>query len=185
MQQDDNHAFVARFGNTVIRGASFEAVGDALVERGFKMVDAVRVGPGEIEIPHTKPSRQKARLKANLPEPEPPAPPPVISEQARIDVAAAQLAGAAVMAGAAEPNDFGTRECGAVHSDGVICLIGIFVEKVADCECCGGEIVYHHEGPHEAADEDGVKYRWTVVSVIQDHEFNSYGPIQDEDSEPR
>jgi hypothetical protein len=183
--QEDDHAFVARFGNTVIRGSSFEAVGDALVERGFQMVKAVHVGPGEVEIPHSKPSRQPARLKAKLPEPTP-EPEPVISQETTLLMARVEMATAAAMSGATPPiGDFGSRPCGAVHSDGVVCLIVVFIERVNDCECCGGEIVYHHEGPHEAADEDGVKYRWTAVTVIQDHEYNSYGPIQDEDSEAR
>jgi hypothetical protein len=168
----DEYAFVATYSSTKIKGHTFESVGDALVERGFVMAEAVQVAPMTLEVPHSNPRRAKARLVANLPEPVRPEP---IAMQPDLERALAKAAESFM-------NDTGaglnTRPCGAVHSDGVACLIPVLYEALT-CGC--GDYVYDHDGPHESEDENGVKYRWTEVLLIQDAEFNAYGPMDDAD----
>jgi len=63
------------------------------------------------------------------------------------------------------------RACGAVHPDGVVCLVPVFFETAAKtCASCGsmttGEVVYQHQPPHESWNGDGVvTHRWEENSA--------------------
>lgn len=96
-----------------------------------------------------------------------------------VGVASAYLAGAEVEAGVREPIPLTCGECGAVHPEGVVCLIPIFFER----RCCVVE-TYAHDGPHEAATEDGlITHRWIEELVVTDMPFNAYAAHQDDDGE--
>lgn len=91
-------------------------------------------------------------------------------EPMSVQVAAAHLAGAEVEAGAVEPIPLTCGECGAVHPEGVVCLVPIFYER----RCCIVE-TYAHDGPHEAATDDGlITHRWIEELVVTDLPFDSY-----------
>ena len=174
---DMEYAFVATYNGTKIKGHTFTSVGDALVERGFEMARAVQVDAATLEVPHGNPRRAKAKLVAKLPE-------PVQPDTSQVLADAMEAARAAMRAeeAAAEPlvNGLRTRACGSVHSDGVACLTPVLYEAL-NCGC--GDYIYDHDGPHESVDEDGVRYRWTEVLLIQDAEFNAYGPLDDADDD--
>lgn len=91
-----------------------------------------------------------------------------------LDVASATLAGAEVESGAMEPVPLHCGECGAVHSEGVVCLIPVYRES---SKCCAEHMtIYAHEQPHEAMDENGViTHRWVTKTIIEDLQFNAYG----------
>ena len=168
---DDEYAFRAVYGNTTIKGQCFEAVGDALIERGFNMAAAQPNGDGSLMIPHTQPRRRSARLwieQADAPEP-----PPMSEEDKRL-MKLLREAHEAVFSGRVVPG-IQTRPCGAVHSDGVVCLIPVLFEAL-HCGC--GDMVYPHEQAHEAVDDQGVRYRWEEVLMIQDLPFDTYSSEQ-------
>lgn len=169
MDSEDDYAYRAAYGNTTIKGDSFQAVGDALIERGFNMAAASLNDDGHLLIPHTQPRRRPARMWF-----EQPAPPPPTPEQVRLE-AILLAAHESVFSGRVVPG-IQTRPCGAVHSDGVICLIPVLFEAL-HCGC--GDMVYPHEQPHEAVDEDGVRYRWEEVLMIQDLPFDTYRPASE------
>lgn len=166
----EEYAFKAVFGNTVIKGHTFVAVADALIERGFDMAQAARMECGGLSIPHSLPRRRAAKLTFVKNEPEPT---PVAVEDVRLN-ALLDAAYSAVYSGRVTPG-IQTRPCGAVHSDGVVCLIPVLFEAL-HCGC--GDMVYPHEQAHEAVDEEGVRYRWEEVLVIQDLPFDSYSVDQ-------
>lgn len=163
---DDEYAFRAVYGNTSIKGQCFEAVGDALIERGFNMAAATRNDDGSLTIPHTQPRRRSARMWLEKVDETPPAPSP---EDERLNELLRQ-AHDAVFSGRVVPG-IQTRPCGAVHSEGVVCLIPVLFEAL-HCGC--GDMVYPHEQAHEAVDEGGVRYRWEEVLMIQDLPYDSY-----------
>lgn len=180
---DMEYAFVATYNGTKIKGHTFTSVGDALVERGFEMARAVQVDAATLEVPHGNPRRAKAKLVAKLPEPVQPATPDMTDDVYTSDnlYRALEQARAEIRAESEEPvNGLRTRACGAVHSDGVACLTPVLYEAL-NCGC--GDYIYDHDGPHESVDEDGVRYRWTEVLLIQDAEFNAYGPLDDADDD--
>jgi len=158
----DEYVFRAVYGKTTIKGDDFQAVADALVERGFDMTRAEGMADGTLKVPHTQPRRQAARMMFDKHEPPPPAPDPLYSRLA----AAYETA----LVGGRAPG-LRTRNCGAVHSDGVVCLLPVLFEAL-NCGC--GDMVYPHEGPHESCDTEGVRYRWEEVLVIQDLPFDTY-----------
>lgn len=169
---DDEYAFRAVYGNTVIKGHSFTAVADALIERGFDMTRVEPDGDGNLRVPHTTPRRRAALLSVVRNEPEP----VVLSpEDQRIEQ---QMLAAyrAVYNGAVVPG-IQTRACGAVHTEGAVCLIPVLFEAL-HCGC--GDMVYPHEQPHEATDENGVRYRWEEVLMIQDLPYDSYGTTDEQ-----
>lgn len=161
---DDEYAYRAAYGNTTIKGQSFSAVGDALIERGFNMAAATMDADGNLLVPHTQPRRRPARLWFEAPPPPPPS-----ENDLRIDALCRQ-AYQSVYSGQVVPG-IQTRACGAIHSDGVVCLIPVLFEAL-HCGC--GDMVYPHEQPHEAVDEEGVRYRWEEVLMIQDLPFDAY-----------
>ena len=170
----EEYAFVATYSGTKIKGHTLTAVGDALVERGFEMAQAVQVAPMTLEVPHSNPRRGKAKVVASLPEPATSEPVAMQPDLAR----ALEKARADNLAVESTLNGLKTRACGAVHSDGVACLTPVLYEALT-CGC--GDYVYDHDGPHESVDDDGVRYRWTECLVIQDAEFNAYGPLDEDD----
>lgn len=165
--EGDNNAFVARFGRTVVRGDSFTAVCEVLVENGYEVQRAKEVQRGVLEIPHA--TRRPASLRswhadeqaqAEEAQPEPQWVPPAISVPT-------------VVVG------IQVRACGSVHSDGVVCLVPVYFETPA-CGCA--DRVYEHDGYHEATDPDsGVTHRWSEVLEIRDADFNAYGPADGDD----
>lgn len=157
---DESYAFRAVYGNTVIKGHDFQAVADALIERGFDMTDVTRLPDGSLSVAHTNPRRRAAKLSFQAAEPPPPT-------ELELRMLAAHRA---VFSGAVVPG-IQTRPCGAMHSDGVFCLIPVLFEAL-HCGC--GDMVYPHEQPHEACDDNGVRYRWEEVLVIQDLPFDTY-----------
>ena len=163
---DEDFAFKAVFGNTTIRGYAFVGVADALIERGFDITNAKQVGEALV-VPHTLPRRRPAKIyRVNPQVPEP----PVFSDEVEQQCKAAAEAYVAVYSGQVVPG-IQTRPCGAVHSDGVVCLIPVLFESL-HCGC--GDMSFPHEQPHEAVDEEGVRYRWEEILVIQDLEYDSY-----------
>jgi hypothetical protein len=175
MDQEENeeYAYRASFGNTTIKGQSFLAVGDALIERGFDMTAAAMDGRGNLLVPHTQPRRRPARVWFE--KAAPPPPPPRSAADERLD----QLlhdAYESVYSGRMVPG-IQTRACGAVHSDGVVCFIPVLFEAL-HCGC--GDMAFAHEQPHEAIDEEGVRYRWEEVLMIQDLPYDSYASRNDE-----
>jgi len=169
---EESYAFVATYSSVRIKGHTFTAVGDELMERGFDMARAVKIDAMTIEVPHTQPRRAKAKVVANLPEPE-----PVREIAMQPEVAKSIEAYRAIYDGEAVLG-IQTRPCGSIHSDGVVCLIPVLFEELK-CGC--GDFVFDHDGPHESVDDDGVKYRWTEVLLIQDAEFDTYG-VRDDDA---
>ena len=169
----EEYAFKAVFGNTTIKGHTFTGVADALVERGFDVAKAVPDGEGVISIPHTQPRRRPARLWFEF-EVQPPQPPTEEQLEAAAQIERAMAAGRAVLGGGMVPG-LQTRPCGAVHSDGVVCLIPVLYEPL-HCGC--GDMVYPHEQAHEATDTEGVRYRWEEVLMIQDLPYDTYGSIE-------
>lgn len=169
----EEYAYRAAFGNTTIKGESFLAVGDALIERGFNMAAATLSDDGHLVVPHTQPRRRPAKMWFEAP----PAPPPPVKspEEIRLELLL-QSAHEAVYSGRVVPG-IQTRPCGAVHSDGVVCLIPVLFEAL-HCGC--GDMVYPHEQAHEALDDEGVRYRWEEVLMIQDLPFDSYRPADEE-----
>jgi len=164
---DDKHAFEAVYGRTRIRANSFQAVGDELAGRGFVMHQAVHVDAWTIRVPHTDPARRPATLKKH--EPEQPVEPVVVDP-----VIVALQETAALVTHGGDGVALATRDCGAVHPDGVCCFISVFFESLT-CGC--GDRVYEHDGPHEAVTPDGVRYRWEEVLTVQDLPYNAYGPL--------
>lgn len=158
----DEYAVKAAYGNTTIKGHDLEGVADALIERGFDMSKATPLDDGALSVPHTLPRRRPAKLWMELPEPE-----PVEPDEVTLRLHAAYTA---VCSGTVKPG-IQTRPCGAVHSDGVVCLIPVLFEAL-HCGC--GDMVFPHEQPHEAVDETGVRYRWVEVLMIQDLEYDTY-----------
>jgi hypothetical protein len=172
MDQEENeeYAYRAAYGNTTIKGQSFLAVGDALIERGFNMAAAAMDGRGNLLVPHTLPRRRPAKVWFEQPPaPEPPPPPPPSEEDLRLDQVIHD-AYEAVYSGRVQPG-IQTRSCGAVHSEGVVCFIPVLFEAL-HCGC--GDMSFPHEEAHEAVDEEGVRYRWEEVLMIQDLPFDAY-----------
>ena len=169
----EEYAFKAVYGNTTIKGHTFTGVADALVERGFDMAKAAAAGEGVLSIPHTLPRRRAARLwfEMEIAAPQQTVEPTAEQVEAARQVERALEAGRAVLGGGVVPG-IQTRPCGAVHSDGVACLIPVFYEPL-HCGC--GDMVYPHEQAHEACDPSGVRYRWEEVLMIQDLPYDSYG----------
>jgi hypothetical protein len=100
-------------------------------------------------------------------------------EPMSVELASATLAGDKVLAGVDDTFPLTSCECGAVHPEGMVCLIPIFIEK----KCCL-VTTYGHNGPHEAADAEGViTHRWIEELVITDLPFNAYGPGCDDVSD--
>jgi hypothetical protein len=163
----EEYAYRASFGNTTIKGQSFLAVGDALIERGFDMAAAHLDSGGKLTVPHTQPRRRPAKVWFE--QSPPPPPPPPSQEEVRL-TKLLHDAYDAVYSGRVVPG-IQTRSCGAVHSDGVVCFIPVLFESL-HCGC--GDMSFPHEEPHEAVDEDGVRYRWEEVLVIQDLPFDAY-----------
>lgn len=74
------------------------------------------------------------------------------------------------------PGNMKTRPCGALHPEGVPCLILVFHEK----GCCN-DLVYPHDEPHEHANKEGVvTHRWEEVTQIKDLPFDCYAPRNSE-----
>lgn len=167
MDEGEDYFYRAAFGNTTIKGQSFLAVGDALIERGFDMAAATMDASGNLSVPHTQPRRRAAKVWFEKPAP-PPLPPPSPEEQQlnnRLRKAYEDVYNGRVVPG------IQTRPCGAVHSDGVVCIIPVLFEAL-HCGC--GDMVYPHEQAHEAVDDEGVRYRWEEVLMIQDLPFDAY-----------
>lgn len=179
---DVEHKYVAKYGNTVLKGNSFTDVCDVLQERGFIMEDAVVMShPSNggdrniIKIPHSNPSRKPAKLEylnGHTVEIE--------TTTVSVEIASAELTYTSVITGTTQPTGLATRECGAVHPEGVACFIPILYEPLS-CSC--GDRTYQHEGPHEAVTPEGVKFRWEEVLIIRDLPFNTYGPMSEEEME--
>jgi len=165
------HAFVAQFGTTVIKGHTFSAVGDALEERGYVMSAAIHIEAGVINIPHKARNKPTATMTAMAPEPTPVVP---VSEETLAQVAKVEQAIAEIMDGKRDGVGLLVRPCGSVHSDGVACLVPVYYEPM-QCGC--GDYTYQHDGPHESVDDEGVKYRWNELLIVQDCDFDAYGPM--------
>lgn len=185
--------FVARYASQYVTGDTFTEVGNVLAERGFDMTAARQTDHGVLIIPHRKPGRISAHLfrqldpiteAEKLEECDCP-PPPVEAEPSpppmRVDLAAATLAGAEVEAGVRDGVGLKCRECGAVHPEGMVCMIPVMYEK----RCCL-EQTYAHDGPHEAGHHDPdtdtvvITHRWIEELVCTDLPFNAYGHYEDE-----
>lgn len=63
------------------------------------------------------------------------------------------------------------RECGALHPDGVPCVLSVYYEK----GCCTDK-VFPHEEPHEAVRDGVVTHRWEEVTKVMDLPFDAYSP---------
>ena len=164
--KDEVNAFTATFGRTVINGETFSAVCDMLVTRGFEVHLASEVDRGVLHIPH-KSGRRNAELRANtLAEPPPPQPEPEPQWTPEPIPVARVVVGIQV------------RACGSVHPDGVACMLPVYFETPA-CGCA--DIVYAHDGPHEASDEYGVSHRWNEILTIEDADFDCYADRVDAD----
>lgn len=168
--------FIARYASVYVTGKSFAQVGDVLHQRGFNMLAARQTDHGVLVVPHRKKNRVAARVYRQLEpveaEEKPPEPEPMSLGAAEIEVVTA-----AVESGAVKPVGLTCRECGAVHPEGVVCVIPI----MAHLRCCIQE-TYAHEGPHEAATPEGVvTHRWIEELVITDLPFNAYGLYEEEE----
>lgn len=169
----EEHPFIARYASVCVTGSSFAEVGDVLAARGFDMVRATQTARGVLVVPHKRPDRQAAHVYRQVPKvngvekPEPEIP-------MQVDVAAAMLKTAEIESGLREPIiGLQCRECGAVHPEGVVCLVPIFFE--VECHHCGREECYTHPGPHEHADHEGViTHRWVTEMVIKDLPYDGY-----------
>jgi len=173
MGEGETPQFVARYASQVVTGTTFAEVGDTLAERGFDMARATATAQGVLLVPHTDRSRQAAHLYQEL-VPVEQAPKPVIPVQ--LDVATAMLAGAEVESGFRDGAALACRDCGAVHPEGVVCVIPIMYEM----QCCT-ERTYPHHGPHEHRVNGRVTHRWVEELVITDLAFNGYQPIDEEE----
>jgi hypothetical protein len=143
MQEGEAHSFVARYASRTVTGMTFSEVGDALVARGFDMTSAIATAHGVLIVPHSDPTRNAAHVFKVV------APVEVVEKPMQVDVASALLAGESVMAGLSNGPPIQCRTCGAVHPEGVVCVIPVFYEVL--CDMCGSETSYNHDGPHEAA----------------------------------
>ena len=157
------NAYVARFGRTVIRGDDFVGVCDALIEKGFEVHLAKEVKRGVLEIPH--PTRKPAQLRSWHAD-----------HAAQEEEKAAQEEPKATLAELRAIVGIQVRQCGSVHSEGVVCMVPVYFEA-PPCGCA--DRVYAHTGYHEAVTEDGVTHRWTEVLEIVDADYNAYGPEAD------
>jgi hypothetical protein len=183
---EEAHRYVARYASQYVTGQTFTEVGDVLHQRGFDMQRAEQTEHGVLLIPHKDGRRMAARLFQNLPtvEPEHKHNGDAVAEEThvqpmQVDVAAATFAGAKVEAGIDDGVALKCRECGAVHPEGVVCMVPIFYET----RCCL-EQTYAHPGPHEASTEEGViTHRWIEERVITDVPFDAYHPLTDEERE--
>lgn len=177
---DEQQVFIARYSNTTIKGESFSAVGDVLQERGFLMARAAEVEPRVLAVPHRNPRRPAAKIlvpKHNGAQHNGAEHNGAVKEPVSVEVAAAELTHTAITSGAQQPVGLQTRECGAVHSDGVVCFIAVLYEQLT-CECGlplpDDQYIYEHDGPHEAVDRDGVRYRWEQILIIKDLPYDAY-----------
>jgi hypothetical protein len=189
--------FIARYGKRTITGHSFTEVGDVLAARGFDMVKAEQTDHGVLLIPHRRRDRMAARLYHQL---------PAVKEEPKhngvehhngvqhhngdavtTDAQPVAVGGAASLAEPAEAKPIvglQTCECGAVHPDGLFCMIPVLYEK----RCCL-EHSYAHAGPHEAGVHDPetdtvvITHRWIEELVITDLPFTAYKPLTDEERE--
>jgi len=160
-------AYVARYCNTTLTGHSFTEVGDQLVSKGFDMARAEQKPDGILIVPHAKSARVWAKVYSKVE----PVTPTVIEVQPEVAKAAAAGAKAAKQMAAV---GIYTRDCGAVHPEGVVCIIPVFAEKA----CCS-EVIYPHDGPHQVVVEGQVTHRWIEEHVITDLPFNAYGEYVD------
>jgi hypothetical protein len=167
-----NHQFIARYCNSTLTGGSFTEVGDQLISKGFDMTLAYDKGDGVLCVPHVKSSNVTAKVFRKPVHEEPAKPIPV-----QADLAKAIAAGAKVASGDGIKH-MRTRQCGAVHPEGVICVLMVFAER----PCCV-DVIYPHEGPHEVHRDGMVTHRWITEMVITDLPFNGYGEYVDEDEE--
>jgi len=195
--------FVARYASVYVTGSSFGEVGDVLARRGFNMTAARQTDHGVLIIPHKKPNRAEAHLFRELDAvtEEPKAKSalngnapkngvavgPENRKPMQVDVAAATFAGAKVDAGIEEGIGLQCRGCGAVHPEGVVCLVPIFFE-IGLCDCGTRHLLldklYAHPGPHEAATEEGeITHRWMEELVVTDLPFDGYHPLTDDERE--
>ena len=175
MSDDKEHAYVAKYGNVTLKSHTFAAIGDLLLERGFIMEDAKPVKHNVVEIPHVKEGRKSARLEyCNGHTVEDVKTVELIKSP---EIISSELVHQKVMA---DPlaNGIAIRDCGSVHTDGIICVIPTWYRS-AQCTC--GDTIYAHKGPHEGVTDDGIKYRWEEVLIIRDLPFNAYGPLSDEE----
>ena len=160
MGSNDNNDFIARYGRTTIRGDDFNAICVELVAHDYMVTKMTTVAKGKFLVPHRDDKRKPAQIvsyhayQAEEAQPEPAwVPEPVEVPKVVIGLK--------------------VRECGSVHSDGVVCMVAVYFETRCDC---GTETVYAHDGPHEAFDADGnVIARWEEVLQIRDLPFNAYG----------
>lgn len=78
-------------------------------------------------------------------------------------------------------NDLHTRACGAVHSDGVVCMLQVYAEP----GCCSDKI-YPHEGPHECIVRHGEKavvtHRWVEITKLVELPFDAFSPSGSEEA---
>lgn len=166
--------FIARYCNTELTGHSFTEIGDALTAKGFAMTRAHQKSDGILMVPHAKSERVWAKLFMRLPAVEEAVKEPPMSTE----VAAAALAGAEVLAGMAKGVGITSRDCGAVHPEGVVCTLPVYAER----PCCV-DVIYPHDGPHEVTVEGVITHRWISELVITDLPFNSYGEYAEDDGE--
>lgn len=159
------NAYVARFGRTVIRGDDFVAVCDTLIEAGYEVSRAKEVKRGVLEIPHGG-TRSPAQLRSWHADEVAQKQPEVQAQWVPEPVATPR-----VVVG------IQVRECGSVHSEGVVCMVPVYFETPA-CGCA--DRVYEHPGYHEVTTDDGVTHRWSEVLEIVDADYNSYGPTDEE-----
>jgi hypothetical protein len=166
-----NQEFVARYCNTTLKRGSFTEIGDALIDKGFNMSAAYAKDDGVLVVPHTRTPRVTATLFASLGHVEESVKEPIPT---RLDLANATLAGAAVMDGFEDGAKVAARDCGAVHPDGMVCILPVFAERL----CCS-ERVFPHDGPHQVHGDDGViTHRWVEELIIRDLPFNTYGAME-------
>jgi hypothetical protein len=182
--------YIARYASVHITGESFTEVGDILAARGFDMTSATQTDQGVLVIPHRKRNRAEAHVFRQLPpvapEFKPLDAPPLngnglngnghAHEPMSLGAAQVELVTAKVESGAVEPIGLQCGTCGAVHPEGVVCMIPVFYEK----RCCL-EHTFAHDGPHEAGTDDGqITHRWIEELVCTDLPFNAYGHYEDE-----
>jgi len=171
--------FIARYASVYVTGSSFAEVGDQLHARGFDMLAASQTAHGVLVVPHTKPDRQAARVFKEVPAAVEEPKVEVEDKPMSTDLAAAVFAGAKVEAGIEEGIQLECHACGAVHPEGALCMIPIFSRQ----KCCLRDI-YPHDGPHEAATQEGlITHRWIEEVVITDLPFNGYAPWSEDDDE--
>ena len=165
-------AFVARNCNTTLTGHSFTEIGDQLIVKGFDMARAEQKPDGILVVPHAKSARVWAKVYSKVA----PVDPVVIDVQP--EVAKAVEAGERVAKQMSAVGIY-TRDCGAVHPEGVVCIIPVFAERA----CCS-EVIYPHDGPHEVTNEHGVvTHRWIEERVVTDLPFNGYGEYVDNEEQ--